>query len=425
MALNKNVMMADTGGSEKKKTGQSGVLIIPTSTANGGGTTHTSSSGRDHGGSNGTFGTPSLNKDTGATKAGDMAKNNGAAKTNNTTTTATTGGGGGGSVSTTSAPAASAPNYDTTVPSVFGDTVDPELLAQYQNAMAALEAMKGQAPTYGSQYDAQIQSLYQQIIGRGPFKYDSKTDPLYQQYVQDYTQQGKMAMRDTMGQAAALTGGYGSSYAQSVGQQQYDQYLQRMADILPETYGMALNAYNAQGDQLNQQLATTTDLERSDYNRYLDQLNQHNIDVQRAQTDADTWYDRMVAAEKQAYNRQLDQYDMQKDNYNRLINLIAVGYSPSKEEYNAAGLSEAQGAALKSAYAPASASSAPVVHRIPQNQTAQQSSDADANFENLLMSALGGSTSAKKSGTGTAKGTGSNAATAVQAAVNKIKQQLK
>ena len=263
------------------------------------------------------------------------------------------GGGGAGGGSADSSPSTPAPSYDKTVPNVFGDTSDPGLTAQYQNAMSALEAMKGKAPVYGSQYDAQIKNLYEQIMGRGPFKYDQKTDPLYQQYVQDYTTQGKMAMRDTMGQAAALTGGYGSSYGQAVGQQQYDQYLQRMADILPQTYGMALDAYNAEGNRLNQNLETTTNLERSDYDKYLDTLNQYNIDVNRAQGDADTWYDRMVAQEKLNYSRQLDQYDMQKDQYNRLMQLISMGYTPSKEEYNAAGLSEAQGEALRGAYMPA------------------------------------------------------------------------
>jgi hypothetical protein len=239
------------------------------------------------------------------------------------------------------------------VPNVFGDTSDPELTARYNNAMTALEQMKGQAPVYGNQYDAQIKSLYEQIMGRGEFKYDQKTDPLYQQYVQDYTTQGKMAMRDTMGQAAALTGGYGSSYGQAVGQQQYDQYLQRMADILPQTYGMALDAYNAEGNRLNQNLETTTNLERSDYDKYLDTLNQYNIDVNRAQNDVDTWYDRMVAQEKLNYSRQLDRYDMQKDAYNRLVGLMSMGYTPTIAEYNAAGLSQAQGEALRGAYMPA------------------------------------------------------------------------
>lgn len=204
---------------------------------------------------------------------------------------------------------------------------DPALQKQYQDAMATLEKMKGQAPTYGSAYDTQIQDLYQQITGRGPFKYDSKTDPLYQQYVQDYTMQGKMAMRDTMGQAAALTGGYGSSYGQAVGQQAYDQYLQRMADILPETYGMALDAYNAEGDRLAQNLALTQDLEQSDYARYLDRLNQHNIDINRAQTDADTAYNRMIDADERAYGRSIDAY-------NRDLTAEQLAYSRAADQYN-------------------------------------------------------------------------------------------
>ncbi len=228
----------------------------------------------------------------------------------------------------------------------YGYNVDPNLQAQYENAMAALEQARGQAPTYGSEYDAQIRDLYNQIVNRGSFSYDSSTDPLYQQYVQDYVQQGKMAMRDTMGRAAGLTGGYGSSYGQAVGQQMYDQYLQKMADVLPETYGMALNAWNAEGDRLNNNLAVTNDLERNNYNRYLDALNQHNIDLDRAQTDADTWYGRMVDADREAYERSLDERQLQNDYYNRLIQLIRSGYKPTDEDYANAGLSPEQGKAI-------------------------------------------------------------------------------
>ena len=325
------------------------------------------------------------------------------------------GGGGGGSTSSSSS--TPAPNYDRTVPNVFGDTSDPELTARYNNAMTALEQMKGQAPVYGSQYDAQIKSLYEQIMGRGEFKYDQKTDPLYQQYVQDYTTQGQMAMRDTMGQAAALTGGYGSSYGQAVGQQQYDQYLQRMADILPQTYGMALDAYNAEGNRLNQNLETTTNLERSDYDRYLDTLNQYNIDVNRAQSDADTWYDRMVAQEKLNYSRQLDQYDMQRDNYSRLVGLMSMGYKPTKAEYNAAGLSEAQGEALRGAYMPAPQT----VYVGGGSSTPASTSQAESNFEALLAKALGG-TSTK---TSNVSKTGTGAAAGAAAAAQRVKNLFK
>ena len=36
---------------------------------------------------------------------------------------------------------------------------------------------------------------------------------------------GRLAMMDSMGRAAALTGGYGSSYAQSAGQQAYQKQM--------------------------------------------------------------------------------------------------------------------------------------------------------------------------------------------------------
>lgn len=412
MALNQSAAVADGGsGGKKKKTAEVDNQNV-------------SSSGREHGGSSGTFDSPSLNKDgSGTQKSGDFSKTTGTQKTPNTTTTAPGGSGGGGGGSSGGS-SASAPSYDTSVPSVFGDTVDPELYAQYQNAMAALEGMKGKAPTYGNQYDAQIQSLYQQIVGRDPFKYDQKTDPLYQQYVQDYVTQGKMAMRDTMGKAAGLTGGYGSSYGQAVGQQMYDQYLQNLADVLPETYGMALDAYNAEGNRLNQNLSTTMGLEQSDYAKYLDQLNQYNVDLNRAQTDADNWYDRLVADEKKNYNRQLDQYDMQKDAYNRLLGLMATGYRPSKEEYNAAGLSEAQGESIRAAYAPAPASSG---GGGGGTRAAASTQAADTAFENALLSALGGGNSVSKSTSGGTKknGTNSQAAAAVANAVNKIKNAIK
>ena len=53
----------------------------------------------------------------------------------------------------------------------------------------------------------------QAYLNREDFQYDVNADALYQQYKDRYVELGKDAMEDTMGQAAALTGGYGSSYA--------------------------------------------------------------------------------------------------------------------------------------------------------------------------------------------------------------------
>ena len=62
--------------------------------------------------------------------------------------------------------------------------------------------------------DAELERLYAAITGRPAFSYDPASDPVYNSYAQSYQRRGRLAMRNTMGQAAALTGGYGSSYAQ-------------------------------------------------------------------------------------------------------------------------------------------------------------------------------------------------------------------
>ena len=228
---------------------------------------------------------------------------------------------------------------------------------RYDSALAALERKQGEAPRYDSRYDEQIRQLYEQITGRRPFRYDSATDPLYQQYAQRYTEQGAQAMRDTMGRAAALTGGYGSSYAQSVGQQQFDAYLRRLADVLPQTYGMALDAYRAEGDELQRRYDLTAELEKSDYERYLDSLGQYNREVAQARDDVDDAREALRYGDETAYRRAADDYNRRvaadklaysrrQDAYERLVRLLAAGYTPSAEEYAQAGMSPAQGAAL-------------------------------------------------------------------------------
>ena len=56
---------------------------------------------------------------------------------------------------------------------------------------------------------------------------------LYRQYESAYRRGGKQAMEDTMANAAALTGGYGNSYASTAGNQAYQSYLAELNQILP------------------------------------------------------------------------------------------------------------------------------------------------------------------------------------------------
>lgn len=116
------------------------------------------------------------------------------------------------------------------------------------------EVQQPAEPAPGVDYGQQLDELYEQIMNRQPFQFDLNEDALYQQLKDSYIQSGRLAMMDTMGQAATLTGGYGNSYAQGVGQQAYQQYLQGLTDEIPDLYAMALNRYMAEGDALYDQL---------------------------------------------------------------------------------------------------------------------------------------------------------------------------
>lgn len=129
--------------------------------------------------------------------------------------------------------------------------------------------------TYTPQYDDEINSLLGKLLDREKFSYDASTDPLYQQYKTLYTQQGKTAMQDTMGQAAALTGGYGSSYSQAVGQQQYDAYLQKLNEIVPDLYSRAYQMYRDEGDALLDQYQIYLNRDAQDYERHKNYLSEH------------------------------------------------------------------------------------------------------------------------------------------------------
>ncbi|MBO5963845.1 MAG: hypothetical protein J6P97_05120 [Bacteroidales bacterium] len=125
--------------------------------------------------------------------------------------------------------------------------------------------------TYKNQ-DA-LQAAMDAITNREAFSYDLNADALYQQYKDNYMAQGKQAMTDAMGQAAALTGGYGSSYASSVGNQAYQGYLQKLNDVVPELYGLALDTYQIEGQRLKDNYGVLSTDRDTEYGMYVDKYN--------------------------------------------------------------------------------------------------------------------------------------------------------
>jgi hypothetical protein len=158
-----------------------------------------------------------------------------------------------------------------------------------QQAQAYLEQIMGQRPgEYQSPYQQQLEDLFAQIQGRKPFTYDLNADMLYQQYRDQYQNLGRQAMMDTMGQAAGLTGGYGSSYSQNAGQQAYQGYLQQLNDRVPELYRLAMEKYQMEGDDLLRQYGLVNDRENQAYGRYRDTVGDWRADVDRAENRYNT-----------------------------------------------------------------------------------------------------------------------------------------
>lgn len=189
-------------------------------------------------------------------------------------------------------------------------------------AQLALQNQQANKPgEYNSQFREGLDDLYGQIQNRPGFQYDVNADALYQQVAQNYLAQGRQAMMDTMGQAAAMTGGYGNSYAQTAGQQQYNQHILGLTQMLPQFRQMALEQYRLQGDDLLTRYNLLLQQEETAYGRYLDEMDRYFQELDRLQSAYDNErsydYSRFTDERDFAYGQyrddQEDAYQLQQD----------------------------------------------------------------------------------------------------------------
>ena len=194
----------------------------------------------------------------------------------------------------------------------------------------------------------QATAIYDKIMNRGEFSYDVNKDKLYQQYRDLYAQMGRGAMEDTMGQAAALTGGYGSTYSQNAGQQAYNAYLQKLNEVVPELYNAAYNRYNQEGQDLMNLYSMARSNADSAYER---DYNQSYNRLQLERSDEDTTYNRQQTEENRRLAQEEMDYERKQNAWSRLSSLITkTGYQPSNEELAAAGMSANEEAYLRQYY---------------------------------------------------------------------------
>lgn len=204
-----------------------------------------------------------------------------------------------------------------------------KMLKYYLNAPAAYKP---------SAWQGKADAAMEQYLNRGPFQFDVNGDAMYQQLKDQYIQQGHMAMMDTMGQAAAMTGGYGNSYAQSVGQQAYNQQLNQLNSMVPELYAMAQDRYDQEGQDMLARYSLYSDREAQEYEKYKGELanwmshGQELTDAytaaQKQYADATTYKEpsaEMISLIEKAFGRA----ESEDDIWSVLNKYQALGYDPA------------------------------------------------------------------------------------------------
>lgn len=216
-----------------------------------------------------------------------------------------TGGGGSSDANTT---AYTDPSYSAKKP-VYSASED------VKKADEALENWEASKPDqYTSRYGERIEQMLDKILGREGFSYDISTDPVYQHYRDRYVADGKRAMRDTLGSASALTGGYGNSYATVAAGEAYNGYLGKLADVIPSLLETAYARYSDRLDNERRDLEALLGLDETDYSRYRDTVDDY-------MTEKDYLYKKLSDLSYDDYDRfleELDQWNADRD-YDRKV----------------------------------------------------------------------------------------------------------
>lgn len=141
-----------------------------------------------------------------------------------------------------------------------------------------------------------------ELNSRKPFSYDPDGDALYKYYRDSYTSSGRRAMEDTVGRAAALTGGYANSYAVSAGSNAYNNELEKLGDKLPELYSLAYDRYKDETDAIKYRYELLDRADEQAYSRYRDRLSDKYA-------NADRLYDAYISDRDYNYRKKTDDRD--------------------------------------------------------------------------------------------------------------------
>lgn len=206
----------------------------------------------------------------------------------------------------------------------YWDKIDTDytMSQNVQNAMNYTDELLAQLSTGKTSYSDQVDEMIKSIMNREEFSYDPDKDTLFQNALSSAMKSGQSAMQDTIGQASALTGGYGSSYATSVGNQAYNAYIEDAYNNLPEYYNMALQTYQMDLENEYSKLGMLNNADDKEYNRLYNsyQANFQNW-TQKYDMEYNQWRD--------SVNIALQAAGLELDESNSIFDRLSTAYSAS------------------------------------------------------------------------------------------------
>ena len=190
-------------------------------------------------------------------------------------------------------------------------------------------------PSFDYTYDSEMRALIDQILNSNLA--DWKKGDQYSALRDQYAANGEMGMNDLLGQVSSRTGGLASSYAASVANQEYNDWMSKLEQAAQEMY------QQDRSGKLNN-LGVLNDAYSREYGEYGDKLNQWN-------TDRNFAYQQAQDALTNQWKQKEWDYNMSQDEYNRLAqqadNLAAYG---DFSGYKALGYTDSQINKMRQAY---------------------------------------------------------------------------
>lgn len=198
-------------------------------------------------------------------------------------------------------------------------------------------------PSFDYSYDSEMRALIDQILNSNLA--DWKQGDQYAALKDQYAANGEMGMNDLLGQVSSRTGGLASSYAASVANQEYNDWMSKLEQAAQEMY------QQDRSDKLNN-LGVLNDAYNREYGEYGDKLNQWN-------TDRNFAYQQAQDALTNQWKQKEWDYNLSQDEYTRLAqqadNLAAYG---DFSGYKALGYTDSQINQMRQAYQIAQAAKA-------------------------------------------------------------------